>query len=226
MTEDELRKWFDELQRMIPRSGRHIANGISDEAARFLPEAESALRTAFPGEHPLCVAWTRAHSDAFDVNRSRPGAGDVAWARLVGIFDSAHAQLKAGRRGSFVSTVRRAAEEDMLGVAEALIDEGYRAASAVTAGGALEVHLRGLCVRAGIQWAGKDQIENYKAALEREHKTDATKGIGTSDAKSVTAWGGLRNDAAHKPDEFIKTRTEAEIRVLIESIRQFIARTT
>ena len=45
-----------------------------------------------------------------------------------------------------------------------------------------------------------------------------------TEGKNVTAWGGRRNDAAHKPTEF-KASAE-EVRLMIEGIRQFVARTT
>ncbi len=64
---------------------------------------------------------------------------------LVTIFDSAHAQLKAGRRGDFAGAVRRAAEDDLLGVADALLAEQLRVPAAVLAGrtGARHFSLKG-----------------------------------------------------------------------------------
>lgn len=226
MTEDELKGWFNEIAGWVPRSGIQAGNGTSPEAARFLPEAESALAAAFPPGHALHVQWAKVKSVVQTTN-FQSGARNDAFFLLVGIFDSGHGQLKAGRRGSFTSVVRSAAENDLLSVADELLDTKFPSAAAgVMAGGALEVHLRGLCDRHGVKWDGKAQIENYKAALEREHKANPPNGITTTDGKLVTAWGGLRNDAAHKPDEFTKQRTPEDVRAMITGIRQFIARTT
>lgn len=225
MTEAELKKWFEEIAASVPREGIQAGTGTSPEATRFLPEAESALAAAFPPNHVLHRQWEKVKGMVQTPNFD-PFARNDAFYLLVGIFDSGHAQLKAGRRGNFTSIARSSAEDDLLGVASELLDASFHAAGAVTAGGALEVHLRWLCVSRGVKWEGKDQIEPYKAALERAEKAATGAGITTTDGKLVTAWGGLRNDAAHKPDEFAKVRTVEEVRAMITGVREFIARTT
>lgn len=223
MTEAMLRAWFDEIQRELPKdpSGPEMY-----QMPKFMADAESALSAAFPPLHPLLRQWRETHQEAMNSTEGSFVRLE-AYRHMTGIFESGHHQLDERRRGDFTSVVRSAAENDLLGVAEELLDNKYPTASAaVTAGGALEVHLRGLCERQSVKWEGKDQIENYKAALEREHKADSSKGITTTDGKLVTGWGGSRNDAAHRPDEFSRTRTSDDVRAMITGVREFIARTT
>jgi len=93
-------------------------------------------------------------------------------------------------------------------------------AATVIAGGALESHLRHLCTRASVT-PKAHSISGYEQALATERKA-GREIISANDGKNVTSWGGWRNDAAHTPATF--TRSKAEVRVLVEGIRQFVSR--
>ena len=83
---------------------------------------------------------------------------------------------------------------DFLEMATHLIENGYKDAAAVMAGTTLEVHMRKLCGKHGLATtssAKPKKAEALNAELARE-------GVYTKlDQKNVTAWLGLRNNAAH-----------------------------
>ncbi len=98
MTEAELKTWFDEIEKRLPREEFQVARSVTPAAVQFIADAESAMRSAFPHGHTLLAQWSKAHDDAFNVKHA---VGDrmTAWTRLVGIFDAAHRQvLRQGRR--------------------------------------------------------------------------------------------------------------------------------
>jgi hypothetical protein len=65
------------------------------------------------------------------------------------------------------------------------------AAPIVLAGAALEELLRSLIAKHGCSATGKLGLNTYASALQ------AARVIDRQDAKDITAWAGLRNDAAH-----------------------------
>jgi hypothetical protein len=100
----------------------------------------------------------------------------------------------------------------------------YHVAGTVLAGGALETHLHGLCVKHGLQWQGTGSIAAHDAAIAQDRNRSGSAPYQASDSKLVIAWGGQRNDAAHEPTTFSGGRED--IRLMIAGIRQFIAKTT
>jgi hypothetical protein len=195
------------------------------QAMAWSVETEACLEACLPVGHPTRLRVTQALNDIDAASRKR-GERYNAWLRLVAAFSAAYAIVKADLAGSFEAVVRRDAEADLLGSAGELVGGGYRAAAAVLAGGALEIHLRGLCERQSIAWVGKDQIENYRTALVAERKKNPEKGIDHGDAQAILGWATLRNDAAHDPVSFAQSRSEREVEILIESVRMFIDKTT
>lgn len=99
----------------------------------------------------------------------------------------------------------------------------FQTAAAVIAGGALETHLHDLCVRNGITWNGEGSVTKYNDAIAQARNA-GNRIYSATDGKSVTSWGGRRNDAAHKPAEF--DGTQAEVRTMIDGIRQLVGKTT
>ena len=107
---------------------------------------------------------------------------------------------------------------DFLEMATHLMENEYKDAAAVMAGSTLEVHIRNLCDKHGVKTTSghkPKKAELLNAELTKE-------GVYTKlDQKSVTAWLGLRNNAAHgNYSEY----TREQVRLLIESVRNFITR--
>ncbi|MDX6610131.1 MAG: hypothetical protein QOF85_2056 [Solirubrobacterales bacterium] len=84
---------------------------------------------------------------------------------------------------------------DFLEMANHLLGEGYKDAAAVIAGSTLEGHLRTLAEKLGLP-TSNDVGEPLKAARLNEDLRKA-EAYEKNDQKAVTAWLGIRNDAAH-----------------------------
>ncbi len=84
---------------------------------------------------------------------------------------------------------------DLLEQAEELLKLKYKDAAAVLIGGVLEEHLRSMCVRRGIALQKPNGERKTMNALNDDlAKADA---YNPTRKKQITAWAGLRNDAAH-----------------------------
>ena len=108
---------------------------------------------------------------------------------------------------------------DFLEMASHLVSQGYKDPAAVMTGSTLEVHLRKLCEKNGIDTLKKDDKPKKADSLNAEL---AKAGVYTkSDLKNVTAWLDLRNNAAHGHyDKY----NEGQARLLIDGVRDFITR--
>ncbi len=111
---------------------------------------------------------------------------------------------------------------DYLDMAEYLLNESYKDAAAVIAGSTLEEHLRKLCQKSGIS----TQIQvtsGLKPKKADVMNSDLVKqNIYTkSEQKQVTAWLGIRNDAAHGN---YGNYTDKKVKLLIMGLRDFFIR--
>ena len=99
-----------------------------------------------------------------------------------------------------------------------LIENGYKDAAAVMAGTTLEVHIRKLCDKNDLATTSGHKLkkaESLNAELARE------KVYTKLDQKNVTAWLGLRNNAAHgNYSEY----TKEQVSLLIDNVKNFITR--
>ncbi|NNC00212.1 hypothetical protein HI113_40730 [Corallococcus exiguus] len=222
--------WFDEIaQRNLPRDIRQgatrldgsIASEYNHKAAvALITESESALRAVFPPGHPVVQRWNAIFSKSGADHVSSWSTDDVVDAARA-VFESAKSQLKAGRIGGLIDSIKVSTVGDLLDQADALLAGKYTAAAMVVAGGSLETFLRHLCERNTIQWKGIGSITAYEVALGQARNA-GNEIISATDGKLVTSWGGMRNDAAHSPATF--GRSESEVGMVIMQIREFLAR--
>jgi hypothetical protein len=142
--------------------------------------------------------------------------------KLLGIFEGAAAVVRDGRLGTIIDSVRLESESELLDQASLLVDNDYPAAATVIAGGALETHLRHYVDKYGIPITGDGTISKYNNAVGQARKANLNL-YSANDGKLVEAWSGYRNEAAHKPGEF--NRSKDDVKRMIEGIREFIGRT-
>jgi hypothetical protein len=104
-------------------------------------------------------------------------------------------------------------------MADHLTRSGYKDAAAVIGGSTLESHLRELCVKHEV---ATDVAGNPKKADVMNADLVKAGAYTKLDQKNVTAWLGLRNDAAHgKYGEYDK----GQVALLLSGIRDFVGRT-
>jgi len=153
------------------------------------------------------------------VSRPRDPKSQSEWnylAAQVGVVQSLLHDIQAGYLQTLEELVHGALFGDFLEMAQHLVESGYKDAAAVIAGSTLEAHLRQLCAKAGvpIEIGGKpkkaDALNSELAAAGVYSKLDQ---------KNVTAWLGLRNDAAHGN---YTSYDGARVGLLIDGIRHFV----
>jgi len=146
---------------------------------------------------------------------------DHSWGHLagqIGVADSLLHNIRAGYLRTLEELVHGELFGNFLEMAQYLLDSGYKDAAAVIGGSTLEAHLKQLCKKAGIPTdvAGKpkksDTINSELTGVNTYSKLDQ---------KNVTAWLGLRNNAAHGD---YAAYDKAQVGLLISAVRDFITR--
>lgn len=139
-------------------------------------------------------------------------------ARAVGVVDALLHDVQQGFNKSLEELLHADVFSDFLEMAQHLLDSGYKDAAAVVTGSTLEAHLKQLAGKHGVP-VEKDGKPKKTDALN----SDLAKGNAYSklDQKNVTAWLGLRNNAAHgNYAEFDKS----QVALLVQGVRDFITR--
>ncbi|MBI5487905.1 MAG: hypothetical protein HY905_11280 [Deltaproteobacteria bacterium] len=231
MNREQAIKWFDEVAAKTSiaqhASGRRLAGEAAvltyDDASalEFVNAAEQAIKRVFPPHDPVVQRWDAIFEKSRE--NARLLSANLTVDAALALFREAKDLLEKNRIGNLVDGVRAETASELLDQADALLGDGCRAAAAVIAGGALETVLRHLCDRAAITPPGDGSITKYEGAIAQERKA-GREILSVTDGKQVTSWGGMRNDAAHDPVRFGTDRTVPEVRIMVEGIRQFVAR--
>jgi len=142
--------------------------------------------------------------------------------QLFGVIDSLKADISAGYLQTQAELIHGKLFADFLEMAQHLLDEGYKDASAVITGSSLESHLRQLALKSKIS---TDLTVNGKLAPKKADRLNAdlvaSNIYSKLDQKNVTAWLDLRNKAAHGHfSEYDKD----QVGLMIFGVRNFILR--
>lgn len=195
------------------------------------PENEFFVRGHTPASRAaLAMAWTAAIErlsprssnyraqiqrslDRFKIDHS------AHLASLVGILNALRADYEAGYMTTIEELIHADVFADFLEMATELLEKGFKDPAAVLTGSVLEEHLRKLCARHGVSSVAADGSPRKADTLNADLvKAGAYNKL---DQKSVTAWLGLRNDAAHgHRDRYV---TE-QVTLMAEGVRSFITR--
>lgn len=138
---------------------------------------------------------------------------------LAGVLQGLLDDIEAGYLQSVEQLVHADVFSDFLEMAEELLTKNYKDPAAVLVGSVLEEHLRKLASQNGIA------IETAEGRPMKADTINASLVKGTVysklEQKSVTAWLGLRNAAAHgEYDQYSHDQVER----LLQDIRSFITR--
>ncbi len=139
-------------------------------------------------------------------------------AGLIGIVQSLLSDLRSGYLKSLEELIHSDVFADFLEMADHLTDSGYKDAGAVIAGSTLEAHLRKLAGKTGVSVMS---VSKPKKADTLNAEIAQAGGYSKLDQKNVTAWLGLRNDAAHGN---YAAYDKGQVKLLISSVRDFITR--
>lgn len=137
---------------------------------------------------------------------------------FVGILNALRSDYISGYLKSVEELLHAEVFGDFLDMAAYLLDEGYKDAAAVLAGGVLEGHIRNLARRAGLDVTTDGRTTKASTLNDALAKANVYTGL---DHKNVTAWLGLRNKAAHGEYD---SYTSDQVSLLIQSLRDFLIR--
>ena len=138
--------------------------------------------------------------------------------REMGIAKALISDIRNGYLRSVEELLHGNVFGDYLEMAIHLLDNDYKDAAAVLTGGTLEVHLRKLCSKHSIS---TERSGKAKKADELNAELVKQGAYSKLDQKNVTAWLGLRNDAAHG---HYSAYTKDQVALLLQSVRDFITR--
>jgi hypothetical protein len=180
----------------------------------------SGFRSACLSFFKLCFSSEHPYYREFDGNVRTQYPMDVE--KGLGILEAARKEMEGGWLVSTKGLVSAEIFADFLEMAEHLIEEGYKDAAAVMIGSVLEEHLRQLCQKHGID------TEIVKNTNPIPKKADLLNGdlakaqVYTKlDQKNVTAWLGLRNNAAHgKYGDY----NREQVKLMLQGVSEFISR--
>jgi hypothetical protein len=137
----------------------------------------------------------------------------------VGVLEAMKHDYEAGNLASLPELIHADLFNDFLEMSDYLLEGGFKDPAAVIAGSTLEGHLRQLADKTSIPTAKSDgtplSADRLNADLAKAEV------YGKADQKSITAWLGLRNYAAH--GEY--TRYEAgQVKLMCAGVRDFVRR--
>jgi len=224
LDEKILLSWFEDIEKRVSAT-RALQTGEHDVWAAIFAEMHSALESVFPPSHAILRRWEDAITRAKQLSKGNRIQTPELWVcnELIGIFRTATTLLKNGLIRSLADGVRAETVAQCLDQAEALGGAGYAAAAMILAGGALETHLRVLCIRFNLSWQGAGSIGSYKQSLDQARNQGTQSLVSSSDSSQIESWGKDRNEAAHTPASFAKA--PQQVLHIVEGIRQFVART-
>ncbi|MER5521282.1 hypothetical protein [Streptomyces sp. NPDC002763] len=210
----DIEKMVDQLDELIGQYEEFIrpprtegADG-SNQARLLVSRLESAIDRLAPPNS--------SYTKQLDLHRSekriRHKIHDV-YSIALGLRDD----LKSGWVKSVVEMVHADTHSDYLEMAETLLRSGYKDAAAVIAGTALEVHIRALCVKHGVETELSDGAPKKATVMNADLKKADV--YATLQEKQVTAWMDLRNQAAHGNYEKYDA---SEVRALASGVRDFM----
>ncbi len=154
---------------------------------------------------------------------SRLTSGVIEMSRAL---DPARGMLEALRNdyeSGYLQTVSELIRADIFGdfleMADYLLEQNYKDPAAVVTGSVLEAHLRKLCGKHSIDVVKADGTPKKSDTLNAE--LTAAEAYSGLDQKSVTAWLGLRNKAAHgQYSEY----TKEQVTLMLQGVRDFGSR--
>ena len=143
--------------------------------------------------------------------------------RLEGIVRALLHDYDGGRLRNYRELVHADLFADFLAMAEYLLQEGFKDAAAVHAGGVLEQHIRKLCDKSSIPTTVTDTSGDARPKKLDAMNSELAKAqvYNKNEQKSVGAWAGTRNSAAH--GHYNEYTTE-QVRLMILGVRDFVNR--
>lgn len=216
-------------QRLIERVDQLIQEGLivlgtktpgtwgdwvdSGPMSGFRAAGLSFIHQVYGEQHPHFSEFSKG------TNEARPHCASKGIAILNAVKD----EIEGGWLQSIKGLVSAELFADFISMAEHLHENGYKDAAAVMTGSVLEQHLRQLCQKHDIPVSELKGDKEVPLKADRLNSELAKKSAYNAiEQKQVTAWLGLRNDAAH--GNYSKYDAE-QVKQMIAGVISFMART-
>ena len=216
----------DRIDRLLEKGSQVLASvKPPPQGVITISRADSQLFSAWRTQTLSFLAGTLGPDHVYSVE-FRQSVDDSGTSHIKHGQGILHA-LREDIDGGYLSTLREVIHADVFSdfteMAAYFIAEGYKDPAAVIAGSVLEEHLRKLCQKHGVSTdiVGSSGVRPKKAD---QMNADLAKAAvySSMQQKQVTAWLGLRNDAAHgKYGEY----GVEQVRLFIDGLRDFMVRT-
>lgn len=210
-------KQIDDVLAEFAKEGGHALGdrqGSADQIATCVTLLSACIdRLAVPG--------SQYQAEAARVRATFPGPAWPHAKPLLGILKALRADYAAGRLVGVRELIHGALFADFLEAAQHLLTEGYKDPAAVLAGGALEAHLRALADKHSVGTNASDGTPRKSSSITADLAKTTPPALSKLDAKNVTSWLDLRNNAAHGHHA---KYVDSQVALLIQGVRDFITR--
>jgi len=206
-----------------------------DELIDLGEQVKASLRRTPAGSVPnpgLFSQWTTSSLNFLSVALGEDSAHYQTFARVeqskqswvskvdpyLGVLRAAKDDIESGWVGRRDLLVTANAFGGFLEQAEYLLEERYKDAAAVLAGGVLESTLRTMCERHGVEIGPREKIGTLNDKLAKKLKPPA---YSSMQHKQIITWAELRDNAAHAHyDRY----SEQDVADMLKWLRAFAAR--
>lgn len=191
------------------RSQHDDLSDLEDDSKAIVVRLRAAITRLVPGPNPYTHEMQAVEEDPIHVRIPV----------YVGILRALKADIAEGWMTGVAELLHASTFDDFLDQSNELLVKGYKDPAAVVAGSALEAHIHLLCARHGVgvhlPGGQPKKADTMNADLV---KAGAYNGL---QAKSVTAWLGIRNASAHGDyGQYDKN----QVRGMVDAVRDFISR--
>ena len=139
-------------------------------------------------------------------------------AQIVGVASGLLHDLRQGYAQSIEELLHSDVFSDYLDMANHLLSSGYKDAAAVISGSTLEAHLKQMAAKFGVSVEQNGKPKKADSINSELVKASAYSKI---EQKSITAWLGIRNSAAHGDYEDYEA---SQVQLMNQGIQDFIVR--
>ena len=219
MDENTVVKYRDHLHSIIQkyRANFNIHNrGIESDIAHGIIARASKLVPIITGPRS---EYTKRIKYILEVD----GHPSFHAGQIVDVLSALYDELRLGYLTESEGLMYADLFGDFLSQAEYLVNNKFKDAAAVMAGGVLESHLRKLATDNAIELhkKGREGEQIPKKTSELNHELKKKNIYGQFDCKQIDAWLDLRNNAAH--GHYLKFDL-AQVELFISWLREFIHR--
>ena len=210
----------EQLQALIEEYSSAIEKSKYSDASDVLSHSQAVdLKTRFVAAIDRISGRSSVYFEqVVETNEGAKDSPHYCLKELSGVARSLLHDIENGYLASAREILLGDVFSDYLEMASHLCSVGYKDAAAVVAGSTLEVHLRALCERNGVETRRRGKPKRADAMNADLAKVGAFTKL---DQKNVSAWLGLRNSAAHgKYEDYGKP----QVALLIDGIRDFVTR--